>query len=219
MRLHSLALALLLPLCPGGQAIAGDWGFWGNSQVDGPLGGDWVFSVDSSFRFADDMERHTTSQVRGSVGRKMGGGLTLSAGYLYGQSYRPGRDTVEHRFYQQASYPILGETVRLSGRTRFEQGIFNRGGGLGLRVRQQLKLTAPLADDRGPDFVASGEAFVRLDDAGTVQRSGFDQFRAFAGLKMPVTKVVALEGGYMGIFRDRPARRSDIVQITASAKF
>lgn len=90
---------------------------------------------------------------------------------------------------------------------------------MGLRVRQQMRLTAPLTGK--VRAVVWSEAFIALDDTKWGQRSGLDRWRNFAGVSVPLSKAVSVEPGYLNQWVGRT--RADLVQhngsITLSARF
>jgi hypothetical protein len=144
----------------------------------------------------------------------------LSQGYVYTRtSPSPGVITHEHRPFQQAFFRIAGngKGTTLIGRTRLEERILEGSGEVALRARQWVRMNQPLG--RGFVGIATAEVFVHLNSADWGPRAGFDQFRAFGGIGVPLARGLWIEAGYMNQYvarRQRPDRMNHNISLTLS---
>lgn len=189
-----------LGLASAGAASAADEDSqaWSVVNATAALNDKVVLAFDSQARFSDDASRLGQLIVRPSVGWRLDGTTTASLGYAYIRSTPEGRPTThEHRGWQQMSYRIAGDGkgVTLTGRTRLEQRWLEGRDGTGWRVRQQVRLTAPVKD--GVRAVAWTEPFVGFNETSWGQRDGLHLLRSFAGVSVPISKTVTLEPGYL----------------------
>jgi hypothetical protein len=197
--LTAFALAgLALASAGAAHATDEDAQAWAVVNATGALNDKMVLAVDGQARFSDDASRLGQLIVRPSVGWRLDSTTTASLGYAYIRSTPNNRPTThEHRGWQQMSYRLAGDGkgVTLTGRTRLEQRWVEGRDGTGWRVRQQLRVAAPLKDKvRG---VAWTEPFVGLNQTTWGQRDGLHLWRSFAGVSVPISKTVTLEPGYL----------------------
>jgi hypothetical protein len=167
-------------------------------------------------RFTDESSRLGQLLIRPSLSLTLFDQTVLSLGYAYVRtSPAEGEVTHEHRPWQQLAFPIASRdgVFSLSGRTRFEQRFREDGDDVGLRLRQQVRLTVPLA--QGWQGVAWSEGFFNFNDTDWGARSGLDRWRNFAGVRIPLRDGVSLEPGYLNQFVNR--RTTDLVDHVLSA--
>ncbi|MFM9851508.1 MAG: DUF2490 domain-containing protein [Sphingomonadaceae bacterium] len=195
----SVALALI-PVTAHARPVE-DTQLWTVLNVSGPIKGNIVFAADGRFQIVDGVSRRGQTLIRGSIGVKVRPNLTLSAGYVYSEIDRVGApNSKENRAFQQVSWtigPALGGT--LSSRTRLEERWFVGFPDTGWRLRQQLRLLAPLSKT-GASLILQSELFIHLNSIAAGPRAGFDQLRTLVGLSLPVTKKVVIEVGYQPIY-------------------
>lgn len=180
------------------------------AMVDVPRGegrAPLVVMADTQYRYFGNASRLGQNQVRASLGVRVSKTTVLSQGYVYTRtSPSAGVVSHEHRPFQQAMFRIVGNGKGLTviGRTRLEERILEGSGDLAVRARQMVRVNAPL----GRGFVAIGtsELFVNLNSADWGPRAGFDQFRAFAGIGVPVARGIQIEAGYLNQYVARRAR-------------
>ncbi|WP_269513725.1 DUF2490 domain-containing protein [Brevundimonas subvibrioides] len=197
---------------------------WTAAFASGPVreGGKVLAWWDSHARFRDEGDHLDTTLLRAGVGWRASPRLDLWAGYAHITQRRPGPDTVEHRAWQQATYPIADLAGgRLTGRTRLEQRFREGTDDTGWRVRQFVRWSRPVASS---DFsvVLSNETFVTLNRTDWGQSGGYDQNRAFAGVGWQMTPKFRLEAGYMNQHVDggsRPDRRNDNIMVSGFTTF
>ncbi len=215
------ALMLGLGAVPA-RAADHDLQAWGASTATIAAGARGVVWLEGQARFWDDIGRRGQILLRPGVGLKLSPTTTAILGYAYVRTTPSGRAaTSEHRIWQQLGYRIAGDNdgATLTGRSRVEQRFVEGASDTGWRLRQQLRLVAPLS---GPmTAVGWSEAFVALDRTDWGQRGGFDRLRNFAGVSLPVAAGIMVEPGYMNEYvRQRgPNRMNHILSLTVNTSF
>lgn len=191
-----LAAAALLAAAP--VHAADDAQLWSALLVQGPVQGDLAIWFDGNFRFTDDATRLGQTLMRGALGWRVDRNLTLWGGYAHIATRPDGAASiVEHRAWQQATYPILrADRFTIVGRTRLEQRWVEGQGGTGVRARQLVRVQVPLGGPRAPTALVWHEAFLTLARADWGPDTGFDQHRTLIGLALPLARGRALEVGY-----------------------
>lgn len=208
--LTALAASLATPAC----AAEEDTQVWlaATAMVDVPRGdgkAPLVVMADTQYRYFDDASRLGQNQLRGSLGIRVNRTTVLSQGYVYTRtSPSAGVVTHEHRPFQQAMFRLAGngKGTTVIGRTRLEERLLEGSGDVAVRARQWVRVNAPL----GQSFIAigTGELFVNVNSADWGPRAGFDQFRVFGGIGVPLARGLMLEAGYMNQYVARH-RRAD----------
>ncbi|MGV3512573.1 MAG: DUF2490 domain-containing protein [Novosphingobium sp.] len=177
-----------------------------------------VVMADTQYRYFDDAARLGQNQFRGSLGIRVNRTTALSQGYVYTRtSPSAGVVTHEHRPFQQAMFRLAGngKGTTVIGRTRIEERFLEGSGDMALRARQWVRVNAPL----GGGFVAigTGELFVNVNSAEWGPRAGFDQFRIYGGIGVPVARGLLIEAGYMNQYvarHRRPDRMNHNISLT-----
>ena len=211
--------ALALPTAA--RATDEDTNIWLAQTASADLGGGAVLWLEAQERFTNDASRLGQLLVRPAIGYKLDKTTTVYLGYAYVMTDPVGpAKSHEHRVFQQLSFRILGDGkgVTLTGRTRFEQRFLENQDGTGWRLRQQLRLTAPLAGK--VRAVAWSEPFIGLNETA-FQRDGLGLWRNFAGVAIPVGKKFTLEPGYLNqyVVRTGQDRVDHTANLTLSAAF
>ena len=205
-------LALPAALYAGAaQATDEDTQAWTVVQASRPIDDGVTLSIDVQGRFSDDASRLGQLLIRPSIGWRVAEGTTASLGYAYVRTTPPsGIDTEEHRGWQQLSYRLAGDGkgVTVTGRTRLEQRWLEGSGDTGWRVRQQLRVTAPVTGE--VRAVAWTEPFIGINQTDWGQRDGVHLWRSFVGVSVPISKGVTLEPGYLHQRSFRPGQDSEI---------
>lgn len=189
---------LLLASAGAARAADTDTQAWSVVQASGALNDKMTVTVDGQARFSDDASRLGQLIIRPSMGWRLDATTTVSLGYAYVRSTPEGRPTThEHRGWQQLSYRLAGDGkgVTVTGRTRLEQRRVEDRDGTGWRIRQQVRVTAPL--EGGVRAVGWTEGFVGLNQTNWGQRDGLHLWRSFAGVSVPISRKVTLEPGYL----------------------
>jgi hypothetical protein len=217
---QSAAAALLLLAMPAPAQTDGQ--AWTNMLAQGSISGDLVFWFDASARFTNDATRLGQSLVRGGLGARIDRNLTVHAGYAHIRTNPAnGANTVEHRGWQQAVYPIIrSKRMQLMGRTRLEQRWLEGQDGMSLRARQLVRFIVPLGDPTQPRFLAWHEGFFTLADTGWSPDTGFDQHRSFVGVILPMGPHAVEVGAFSQRFpQPDPDRVNRALNITLVANF
>lgn len=205
-----LALALFADSSPALAEIPEDAEAWITLGAGGPISGKLLGNFEAIARFSNDEDGLYEAEFGGFLGYKVSKATALWVGYVRVPRYRRGGPTtVEDRIRQQVTAD-LGKVAggSLSGRVRLEER-FRDGGGVGLRLRPQVKFSLPLRKD-GPAFVLSHESFITLNNTGWGQRKGFERMRNFVGVSTAVTKAVKAEIGYLNQYNTPPGGRDSI---------
>lgn len=206
---------------PAALAAEDDANVWLAQTATINAGGKTVIWLEAQQRFTQDASRLGQVLLRPAIGYKLDDTTTAYIGYAHVFTNPEGpAETTEHRLFQQVSFRLAGDGkgLTLTGRTRLEQRWLEERPGTGWRLRQQLRLTAPLAGK--VRAVAWTEPFIGLNQTA-FQREGIGLWRNFAGLSVPLGKGLVLEPGYLNQHVERTgADRVDHVgNLTLSASF
>lgn len=170
---------------------------WPTLYLTAPLGGRWLGSVEVIGRIADDTTRPSQIESRFEIGRAIGSHVTLWAGYVHVVSYNEGRrDGIENQAVEQLSWAVgrIGP-LRLSSRTRLEQGFIVGNDRTAWRMREQVRLALPIG--RGPvSALLWTEPYIALNRTAATART-FEQLRSFAGVSLRMSKHADVEFGYL----------------------
>lgn len=136
--------------------------------------------------------------LRPALGYDLKPNMTVLAGYGYFISDPTGGSSRnERRWWQQFTWTAKQwDWGALVLRTRLEEREFDDAHDVGLRFRQQLQLAMPLPSNAA-SVIASVEHHSNLRDTDWGASSGFEQFRSYLGLRMPVHNKLVIEAGYM----------------------
>ncbi|MGB5580539.1 MAG: DUF2490 domain-containing protein [Woeseia sp.] len=182
------------------------WGIVSTSDKIRRAGTDtrWRYSIATQWRNFDRGNGADQYLLRSSMGYDVKPGMTLWAGFDYFQTDPDGGSKrFERRYWQQFSWAARRfDWGSLAFRWRFEQRDLENSRDTGLRFRQQAQLAFPL-EKSDMTAIVSMEHFANLNDTDAGARSGFDQLRSYAGLRLPLNKKASLEGGYMHQFVNR----------------
>ena len=130
-------------------------------------------------------------------------------GYGWQPSFNDFRN--ENRIYQESLFDNYVGNLRIMNRSRLEERFIEDVEGVSMRVRHQLRMTYPLERSKHWFIAAQDEPFVTLNDrlpGGPV--GGFDQNRAYVGIRYQFTKAVALELGYMNQYINKPPGEENV---------
>ena len=159
--------------------------------------------LDVQGRFRDDSDGFHQSLFRPGLGLDVSELVSVWAGYAWIRTEpRSGRNSDEHRIWQQLLWtPRLG-SVSVQSRTRLEQRFVSTGDDTGWRVREFVKLARPFSFEPRLSLIGYDEVFFDLNDTGFGQDAGFAQNRLFAGLgwRLDGAGRVVAEFGYLNQF-------------------
>ncbi len=220
----SLACAALAPAVAAGPVYAADQDFqvWSANTATIDLDKRWVLWLEAQFRISDNASRLGQTLIRPGIGYRLDPNTTVTLGYAYVPTDPVGpRFLSEHRIWEQLAFRLAGngKGITLTGRTRLEQRFVEGTGSMGWRLRQQVRLTAPITGK--VKALVWTEPFIAFNDTRWGQRSGFDRLRTCAGLVLPLTKNINAEPGYINQWVNRSARDriEHIANLTVAAKF
>lgn len=211
------AAALVAALFAAGpaHAAAADGQVWSTVQATAPLSAKTFLTLEGQTRLTDDVSQLGQLVVRPSVSWRLDDTKTAALGYAYVRITPLGRSQVhEHRTWQQVSFRIAGDGKgpTFVGRTRLEQRWVEDNDSAGWRLRQQVRLTAPIKDRlRG---VAWTEVFIGLNETDWGQQDGVRVWRSFLGASLPVSHMLTVEPGYL---HQRAFRRGEDAVTHAAA--
>lgn len=199
-----------------------DLNAWGAATASIKASDDLVIWLEGQTRFTRDVSRLGQLLLRPAVGYRLNDTTTVFAGYAYVMTNPVGpAKSHEHRAFQQVSFRLLGDGkgVTLSGRTRLEQRFVRGADDMGWRVRQQLRLTAPL--NAKLQAVGWTEPFLGLDKTSWGQRKGINVWRNFVGISVPLSASVAIEPGYLNqyVVRNGEDRMDHVASFTLNTRF
>ena len=208
-------------LAPTASAAEDDANIWLAQAATINLGGTAVLWLEAQERFTNDASRLGQLLLRPAVGVKLDASTTAFIGYAYVMTDPEGPAiTDEHRIFQQLSFRILGDGkgVTLTGRTRLEQRFLEQQPGTAWRLRQQVRLTAPLGG--AVTGVVWTEPFIGFNQTG-FQRDGLGVWRNFAGVAIPLGKGFVIEPGYLNqyVVREGIDRLDHTASLTVSRTF
>ena len=206
-----LLAAFALAVLPAAARAGDDVQIWASAIAQGPIEtGSRVkpmLWLEVQSRFANDVSQLGTFILRPGVGLRFGPDLHIIFGYQFQQnSPLNGRETSEHRMWEQVTVPLYRDPERLIllARLRLEQRSTVGAQDLGWRGRAMLRAQIPLNGRGSAGPLLWSEAFVGFNDTDWGQRSGLRQVRAFAGGLIPLGKRLNFEAGYMARFDRGP---------------
>lgn len=218
------ALALAVVAVPA-QAQDHDAQLWTSATATVPASGTVDATLELHSRYTDEVSRLGQLLIRPSMTLKLGGGWSVTGGYVYARTQFAGtRTNDEHRSWEQVGYTFAQDVasgLAITGRTRMEQRFREEAGGVGCRLRQQVRAQLPIPGTGPVRAVVFNETFVGLNETRWGQRTGVDQVRTFIGASVAVARGVAMEPGYLNqtIFRPGSDRVNHILAANVVARF
>lgn len=196
---------------------------WTLLVAQGPISDDLVIQAEIQPRLTNDASRLGQFQTSPAIGYRVSKKATVFVGYMFvhtDPADRPAFD--ENRIYQHIVFPVgkIGD-VSLTARTRIEARTVVGAEDLAWRFRQLVRAQLPLTEGQGTQLVVWSEAFYNLNQADWGPREGFDRWRNFVGVAVPITKGVTLEPGYLNqaVFREGEDRFDHIASVTMFYRF
>ena len=199
--LVSLAALPLLALPVAGQAqtTRSDVELWSSLSASGQVSRNLDVRTDVLLTLRDNASRPGRELVRVVLLADVSDRLKIGGGYVWTHvDAGAGPHYVEHRAVQEVDFrtPLTKHGVTLTTRTQLEERLRERRNGISLRLRQLSRLDFPLgrAGVRAVFWNEYFHEFVRRDWSG---RSGPSLMLNFAGVRVPVTRSIAVEPGYL----------------------
>lgn len=192
---------------------------WGSVIASGPVRGDLFLWLEGQARITDDIGGGSQVILRPAIGARIGRDAHAVAGYAFVRTDpEGGAITREHRPWQQVQFVPLrtsaGAPLVIS-RTRLEQRMIEGRDGTAWRLRQFVRVQAPIAREGKVQAVAFTEGFFNLNSTGW-SRDGVDQWRTFVGVGFPIAERARLEPGYLSqrVFRVGEDRVNHVLSAT-----
>ncbi len=205
-----LTLAAFLFPSLASAAVDDDNAFWGIVSTGDRIRQDgadtrWRYGFAAQWRSFQRGSGSDQYLLRSSMGYDIRTGMTLWAGFDYFQTDPDGGSTrFERRYWEQFSWAAhRWDWGSLSLRSRLEQRDLENTTEISHRFRQLAQLSIPLQNS-SMTAILSAEHMTNLNDTDSGARSGFDQLRSYAGLRVPLGGKTSLEGGYMHQYINRP---------------
>lgn len=175
-----------------------DQQLWITTSANAKLGNKWRLSEEVVVRFSDQRRGLYEVESNTLIGRILGKGVTLWAGYTHDSLYSGGHfTTMERRAREQVTIDNLARLGpgKLSARMRLEQRWRSGLDGTGWRARPYLKLSVPLDAKAALNF--SNETFVNFGRTDFQRQRGIDRMRSLISISGPLLKRLSGEAGYM----------------------
>lgn len=200
-RVLSAALAGVSLLVPPARAVTQDGQVWIPITARVALPSRFRLWLEAQPRIGGDGMRMLL--LRPAIGYQVLPNWSVYQGYAWTPTFNSFNS--ENRIYQESLFDDHWGDLRLVNRTRLEERFIDGVGGTSLRLRNMLRLTHPLDQAHHWYVALSDEPFATLNDTGGGPRSGFDQNRAFLGLRYQLTPNVAIELGYLNQYSNKRA--------------
>jgi Protein of unknown function (DUF2490) len=173
---------------------------WTAVSVQGRLGTDspWRWTSESLVRARDGASRLDLLAEQVMVTRNLTRQSGVGIGYAYLRGFPDAGSLREHRFVQQYTLS-RGVNLRASLRSRIEERFVTGHQAMLLRVRQQVRVTWPLAARGGLQGVASDELYVKAGSTALTS-PGLDSNHVFMGVRRRMTARSAMEIGYLNVY-------------------
>lgn len=158
-------------------------------------------------RFGDYSSRLTQSLFRPGLGYSLNQSISLWLGYAWIYTDIPFARIPfsERRLWQQVLWVKKRHNVTLSSRTRLEQRFLDNNPITSWRVREMLKIVAPIPNKSKLSIVSSNELFWLTNNLLGQNNKGFDQNRFFIGWGYKYNSKIHTEIGYLNQFIHRRA--------------
>lgn len=196
---------------------------WAATTASGAVRGDLFLWLEAQARGTDGVTGGSQTIARPAIGLRIAPDAHAIAGYAWVRTDpESGRTTNEHRLWQQVQFAAVrgrDGAPRVLSRTRLEQRMVAGRADTGWRLRQFVRVQAPVAAAGKVLAVAYTEGFVNLNTTDWGARGGVDQWRNFVGIGVPVGKGLRLEPGYLNqrVFRRGADRTNHVLSATLFA--
>lgn len=214
-----IPLAAALGLAASPALAEDDVQGWGAFTANGTVKGDLFVWAEAQARLTDDFGGGLQTIVRPAIGARIARDAHTVIGYAWVRTDpERGATTNEHRIWQQVQFVAArtgtGAPLVIS-RTRLEQRMIEGRKDTGWRLRQFVRLQAPIAREGKVQAVAYTEGFFNLNATDWGARNGVDQWRNFAGIGLPLAPKLRIEPGYLNqtVFRAGENRSNHIANI------
>jgi hypothetical protein len=172
----------------------------------------WGLHLDAQVRSSDNFDRVRNFMFRPGLTYFINKNHNVTAGYLLNDTYLPPGPVAdtrlsEHRIWEQYIFNQKLKSTALMHRFRLEQRFIERPADqlFSQRFRYMLRAVVPLnkqdsAFSKGPFLGLQDEIFLHLQNKDQLNKSVFDQNRAYIALGYRFSKKFDLEAGYLNQF-------------------
>lgn len=155
---------------------------WVNLNTFISLGNEWQLYLEAQPRFVEEHKKHGTTLYRGAIGKNIGQGFSLWAGYGFIERTNPSYLHEDRPFLQVMHGHSLNDQLRLINRTRFEGRYFRGMSSPAFRFRHLLRGQYRFSGSRFGLVVWDEWFWNSASHKQSGISEGFDQNRAFAGV-------------------------------------
>lgn len=168
--------------------------------VRGPIAGSekWQYYFEFQPRFDLQDAKQSRFLVRPAAILNLDSDQSLWMGVL--DVFNSDLNTNELRVWQQYQRIDRVQNVIFLNRTRLEERFMNGQSNMGLRLRHMLRAQIPVGEESKWSVVVFDELFLGINQNGSQPKQGFDQNRAFAGVRRDLDDGLFYEVGYMNQF-------------------
>jgi len=195
---------------------AGDAQVWVPIQARIKLNDRWKVWLEGQPRIGGNGMRQQI--IRTAVGYYPTPWWGLYLGYGWQPSFNDFRN--ENRIYQESLVDRYLGDLRIINRTRLEERFIEDVQGVSIRLRHMLRFVYPLERSKHWFLAMQDEPFVTFNDrrpGGPF--GGFDQNRAYAGIRYQFTKAFAVELAYMNQYINKPPGDENVSSNNAVVTF
>lgn len=193
----AIALLLAAPALSPALAAGDETNIWLFTTANHRFENGMSVDLGAQLRSVDDLSRLGQLWLEGLLNVPLASGVVATVGYHNIRYFQPGApDHSLHMITEQLTYVFATPgPLRFDSRTRLNQMMLSTGG-TRHRLRERVRVTMPLSGQlRG---VAYGELFVSLGGQ-PANPPGIEQWRAFAGVAVPLSVATSLQTGYVHV--------------------
>jgi hypothetical protein len=207
-KLLLLAATLTSAQSASAQEDRRDLQSWTNLSFIAPVGKSTEVKIDGLVQITDDLSHSGRELVRAVIRTKISDKVMLGGGYAW-THVAPGDapSFVEHRAVQQldVTLPLGTRGATIASRTQIEERFRGGEDGMSLRLRQSSRVQVPIAAG-GVSVVGWNEYFHELRKTRWAGGSGPSLMLNFAGVRIPLSRHVSIEPGYINQTNFDPGR-------------
>lgn len=200
-----LGLIVIVGWSKSAFALERDFQNWLNLTTIGKFySDDKVFShlrywLEGQQRLGANSSRYSQILLRPGLGYALTQNTSIWLGYAWIYTGPPNSSSPfeENRIWQQLLWVKTYPYLTLTSRTRTEQRFLENNPKTAYRIRELVKVFAPIKNNGRLAFVTSDEIFFHKNNFVGTNSQGFDQNRFFIGLGYEVNSFTIAEMGYM----------------------
>lgn len=187
--------------------------FWALNLFRGPIGQSnrWEYYFEFQPRFDFQDAKLSRFLIRPAAIYNLDDDQSLWAGVL--DVFDSDLNTNELRLWQQYQRIDRLDRVIFLNRSRLEQRFMNNEPNVGLRLRHMLRAQVPLGEESTWSVVVFDELFLGINQNGSQPKRGFDQNRAFVGIRKDLRNNLFYEAGYMNQFTGKKMNHIPFISI------